>query len=142
MSQQADPLRSYDNRKRVRTEIEKGQRQQKRNAPRPGEGETTVYSADGGLHRRLADGSLQPVVPDPAYVSARARADQLARATADAESAFRRAVLDDFASAAACYLAWTDARRRQGGYADVPRFGEIVDQILYSEAAQRNHDGR
>jgi hypothetical protein len=137
MSGPSNPLRLSGSPDKVAGAIEKGRRRRKRNGALTAEGVVTVYTATEMFHRH-ADGTLERVVPDPVEANARAHLAELARATADAEAAFRRTIIDDWPNAVNAYLAWCDARRREGGYADIPYFSQTVDLILYAEVVARN----
>ena len=88
-------------------------------------------------------GDYSPLTFPPAMPAEKvARAHEVARDVAATRAAFERAVVEDFAGAAAAYFAWTDAMHRSNQYGftkynDIPRFGEAVDQILYRAAIAR-----
>lgn len=71
--------------------------------------------------------------PDPASAGRR----RLERDVAQAETAFRRTVIEDWPNAMHAYFAWTDAMFSAGGYADIPHFAEAVDLIAYRAAGAR-----
>ncbi len=75
--------------------------------------------------------------PDPAIAERR----RLERELAEAEAAFKEAVLNDWPRAVEAYLHVTDAQHTLGGFADVPYFSAAVDRLLYRAVIERRSAG-